>query len=83
VHAAACEGARTPILDDLELPITLTAREREVAGMAAEGLSSSVIAERLFVSTRTVEGHLHRAYSKLGVGDRHSLSRLLKGTTSL
>jgi DNA-binding NarL/FixJ family response regulator len=83
VHAAACEGARTPILDDVELPITLTAREREVAGMAAEGLSSSVIAERLFVSTRTVEGHLHRAYSKLGVGDRHSLSRLLKGTTSL
>jgi DNA-binding CsgD family transcriptional regulator len=80
--ASACEGARTPILDDLEQPLPLTTREREVVRLAAEGLSSSAIAERLFVSTRTVDGHLHRAYTKLGVGDRPSLTRLLKATTT-
>jgi DNA-binding CsgD family transcriptional regulator len=80
VLAAACEGAHTPVLDELEQPFPLTAREREVARLAANGLRSSAIAERLFVSTRTVEGHLHRVYTKLGVTNRRSLTRLLDVT---
>jgi DNA-binding CsgD family transcriptional regulator len=80
VLAAACEGTRTPVLDELEQPFPLTAREREVASLAADGLTSSAIAERLFVSRRTVEGHLHRVYTKLGVSNRRSLTRLLNVT---
>ena len=45
--------------------------------LAAHGLTSSAIAERLHVSTRTVEGHLLRAYQKLGVRSREDLARLL------
>jgi DNA-binding CsgD family transcriptional regulator/tetratricopeptide (TPR) repeat protein len=76
--AATCEGARTPVLDDLDAPLPLTTREREVVRLAATGLSARAIAERLFISTRTAEGHLHRAYSKLGVSDRHGLNRVLR-----
>jgi len=75
---AKCEGVRTPLLDEFERPLPLTRREREVANLAAEGLSSQAIADRLFLSVRTVEGHLHNAYGKLGVNERRSLSRLLK-----
>ena len=75
--ADRCERARSPILDDIERPLPLSSREREVAILAAEGLSSNVIADRLFVSTRTVEGHLYRVYAKLGVHDRRALGRLL------
>jgi ATP/maltotriose-dependent transcriptional regulator MalT len=72
-----CEGARTPLLDEFEQPLPLSRREREVANLAARGLSSQAIADRLFLSVRTVEGHLHNAYGKLGVNERRSLSRLL------
>jgi DNA-binding CsgD family transcriptional regulator len=66
------------VLDEFERPLPLTRREREVANLASEGLSSQAIADRLFVSVRTVEGHLHNAYGKLGVNERRGLSRLLK-----
>jgi DNA-binding CsgD family transcriptional regulator/tetratricopeptide (TPR) repeat protein len=55
----------------------LTQRERDVAELAAEGLSSKAIGERLFVSTRTVESHLLRIYAKLGVRSRAELAELL------
>jgi DNA-binding CsgD family transcriptional regulator len=76
--AAACEGARTPALEELDQPLPLTRREREVANRAAGGLTSPAIAERLRISVRTVEGHLQRAYDKLGVRDRGDLRRLLQ-----
>jgi DNA-binding NarL/FixJ family response regulator len=51
----------------------LTARELEVSRLAAEGYSNRDIAERLVVSVRTVENHLHRAFAKLGVTSRSEL----------
>jgi DNA-binding NarL/FixJ family response regulator len=52
----------------------LTAREREVAHLAARGLADRAIAEKLELSIRTVETHLARAYSKLGVQGRTELT---------
>jgi DNA-binding CsgD family transcriptional regulator len=76
--AAHCEGARTPALADLTLDDSpgLTAREREIAGLAADGLSSREIAERLVVSVRTVDSHLSQVYAKLGVSSRGELAAL-------
>jgi ATP/maltotriose-dependent transcriptional regulator MalT len=78
--AAACEGARSPMLEQLDPAVPLTARENEVARLAAEGLTAREISERLFISARTAEGHLQRAYTKLGVRDRKGLQRLLGAT---
>lgn len=75
--AAACEGARTPALDVGLATTPLTRREREVAELAARGTTSKDIAEKLFVSTRTVENHLQRAYEKLGVRSRPELAEIL------
>jgi len=55
----------------------LTGREHEVASLAAEGLSNRRIAERLFVTKKTVEWHLSRCYSKLGVRSRRELRESL------
>lgn len=55
----------------------LSDRERQVAVLAAEGLTNREIAERLHLSPRTVENHVHRALRKLGVTSR---SRLVDAT---
>lgn len=55
----------------------LTLREKEVAALAGEGCKSKEIALRLTVSHRTVEAHLTRIYSKLGVTSRAELARLV------
>ena len=70
----ACEGATTPALAGAEPLVALTRREREIVQLAADGLSDRDIAERLVVSVRTVESHLHNAYAKLGVQRRDALS---------
>lgn len=72
--AARCEGARTPALELAGIVQPLTDREREVATLAAQGLSNTRIAERLVVSVRTVESHLYHAYAKLGVSSREELA---------
>ncbi|HEX6488711.1 MAG TPA: LuxR C-terminal-related transcriptional regulator [Candidatus Dormibacteraeota bacterium] len=57
----------------------LTASELRVAHMAAEGQSSKDIAQALFVTTRTVDSHLNRIYSKLGISSRARLQEALAG----
>ncbi len=52
---------------------TLTAREREVIALLAEGLPSKQIAERLFISEATVSHHLGSIFNKLGVTNRLEL----------
>lgn len=48
----------------------LTEREQQVLGFLAQGLSNKEIAARLYLSVRTVEGHLTNAYAKLDVSSR-------------
>ncbi len=50
---------------------SLTARERELLGMLASGVSSTdELADRLFISQKTVKNHLASIYEKLGITDR-------------
>nr|WP_246803398.1 helix-turn-helix transcriptional regulator [Cellulomonas hominis] len=55
-------------------PEPLSAREREVATLAREGLSNRQIADRLYLSVRTVENHMSRALRKLGYVSRGDLA---------
>jgi DNA-binding CsgD family transcriptional regulator/tetratricopeptide (TPR) repeat protein len=73
-----CGVAVTPILAEVGDLVRLTRREREVVDLAAQGLTNAAIAERLFVGIRTVEGHLLRAFAKLGVSDRSQLGTALQ-----
>lgn len=56
---------------------SLTAREREVAELVAEGLTNQAIATRLYLSPRTVETHLSRVYRKTDVATRAGLAALM------
>jgi DNA-binding CsgD family transcriptional regulator len=78
ILAADCQGAKTPALRSSDETVPLTDRERELALLAADGLSTKEIAERLFLSHRTVQNHLNRAYEKLGVSGRRELRQALK-----
>ena len=53
---------------------SLTAAERRVAELAAGGLSNRAIAQRLYVTPKTVENQLGRAYGKLGIASRAELT---------
>ncbi|KSU67671.1 helix-turn-helix transcriptional regulator [Arthrobacter sp. NIO-1057] len=61
----------------------LTARETEIVSLARQGLNNAQIARTLTVSQRTVEGHLYRVFSKLGITERAELDHagLEAGTT--
>jgi len=72
-----CEGARTPSLMHGTGSAVLTKREREIATLASHGMSSREIASTLYVSVRTVDNHLQRAYEKLGVSSRTELAEAL------
>jgi DNA-binding CsgD family transcriptional regulator len=56
----------------------LTPAERRVAELAAAGMINARIAEALFVSEKTVEGHLTRVYQKLGRRSRTNLREIFK-----
>lgn len=57
----------------------LSPREREVAELAAQGCTNAEIAERLFVSVKTVEGHLSAVLRKLGIRTRTAIIHQLPG----
>ena len=57
----------------------LTASERRVASLAADGLTNREIAQALFVTARTVEGHLTSVFRKLQLEDRGQLAAALAG----
>jgi DNA-binding CsgD family transcriptional regulator len=71
-----CDQVHTPLLR-LGRP-ALTEREWQVARLAADGVTSRAIAQRLYLSSRTVENHLQRIYSKLGVAGRAELGAALR-----
>jgi ATP/maltotriose-dependent transcriptional regulator MalT len=56
----------------------LRGREREVASLAAAGMTNHEIADRLVISVRTVTSHLDHIYSRLGIGSRAQLARFLE-----
>lgn len=72
-----CPRATTPALQTAQLRVTLTVAEAEAAQLAAAGLSNKRIAEKLCLSTRTVEGQLQRSYEKLCIGGRSELAAAL------
>ncbi|HSS59402.1 MAG TPA: helix-turn-helix transcriptional regulator, partial [Solirubrobacteraceae bacterium] len=55
----------------------LTASERRVAELAAQGMTNREIAQALFVTARTVEGHLTRTFQKLDLHSRDDLRAVL------
>ena len=66
----------TPPEPNGELAV-LTNREREIADLVAEGLSSQAIADKLYVSPRTVETHISRIYRKTGAPSRVALASIV------
>ena len=69
LHAAGARPRRAALTG----PDALTAGERRVAALAAEGASNRQIAEHLFVTQATVETHLRHAFRKLGITSRTDL----------
>lgn len=65
-------GAAAPTISR---PAGLSAREAEVLGLVAQGLGNAAIAERLFLSPRTVKVHVAHIFAKLGVTNRAAATR--------
>ena len=81
-HELRATGAtprkRTPTARD-----QLTTQERRIARLAADGLSNPAIAAQLFLSPKTVEFHLHKVFTKLGIGSRVQLATALTNTDDM
>lgn len=77
VLATSC-GLRTPSLAAVARPLELSARQREIAALAAR-MSNHEIAARLGVSVRTVEGHVYHSCVRLGLANRAELAAYVTG----
>ena len=73
------ERARTELqrVATRQAPASLTPTERQIAQLAADGLTNKGIAARMFVSAKTVEANLSRVYRKLGISARTQIGRAL------
>lgn len=73
---AAAEDAAPPppqATRERERP-PLSAREREIVALVAQGFKNKEMAEKMFISEQTVKNHLHNIFDKLGVSDRLELA---------
>ncbi|MDT4925056.1 MAG: hypothetical protein QOG01_2769 [Pseudonocardiales bacterium] len=73
VGRGGTRGARGMGLD------MLSSREREVAELVAHGLTNRQIAARLYLSEKTVESHLSKTFTKLGIASRAALAAAVAG----
>jgi DNA-binding CsgD family transcriptional regulator len=69
----ACGVSVSPPLSNPGAMAELTPQQREIIVLAGSGLTNREIADRLFLSPRTVASHLYRSYPKLGISGRHQL----------
>ncbi|OBB88210.1 LuxR family transcriptional regulator [Mycobacterium colombiense] len=82
-HALANQcGSSTPALEAAAHPLPFSGRERQIVSLVAAGLSNREIADRLVISVRTVEGHLYRLFTKLGINNRDQLIHLINRDAS-
>jgi DNA-binding NarL/FixJ family response regulator len=77
------EAALAPVNRRGRSKAALTAREREVASLVAEGKSNRAIAESLFISERTVESHVESIFGKLGVSTRVAVAKYIAHETAV
>jgi DNA-binding CsgD family transcriptional regulator len=75
-------GGVSPATRSVNAALPLTAREREIATLIAEGLSNKQIADRLELSVRSVEGYVYRTCARLGLSNRRDLAGLITETAA-
>jgi DNA-binding CsgD family transcriptional regulator len=79
---AELEGAAAGSPAPAGSQVGLTAAEQRVAKLAASGLTNREVAATLFISTKTVEANLARAYRKLGIESRAELGQRIGGAAA-
>jgi DNA-binding CsgD family transcriptional regulator len=78
----ACGVAVTRTPGEPDALEELTPQQRQIVRLASDGLTDREIADRLFLSPRTVSSHLYRSYPKLGVASRHQLRDVIARTST-
>jgi DNA-binding CsgD family transcriptional regulator len=78
----ACGVAVAGALGERDALEELTPQQRQIVRLASDGLTNREIADRLFLSPRTVSSHLYRSYPKLGVAGRNQLRDVIARASS-